>query len=118
MMRGSPEWGALKTTVTSPSPSVSWYSVRRRRRKIDCASGPFSHWTKRSCSASCPLLIRPTQMRVSSPADASDGTRQAYRTLGFEGGDAAERQAHGAGGLGPGVGGGRRRYVAAAGGPQ
>src|SRR5438105_8207817 len=115
MMRGSPVWGALNSTVTRPSASLSWYSVRRRRRKIDSASGPFSHSRKRSCSASWPLFTRPTQIRVSSSADASDGTRPAYRTPRIERCYAAERQAHGTGRLRPGVYGRRGRRVAAAG---
>jgi len=77
-MRGSPVRGALKTTVTSPFSSVSRYSVNLRRRKIDSASGPFSHSTNRACSASCPLATRPIHTRVSSPATASDGTQPAY----------------------------------------
>src|SRR5207248_6553642 len=92
--RGSPVCGALKTIVTVPLSSVSWYSVKRLRRKIDSASGPFSHSMKRSLSASRPLLTCPIQTRVSSPADPSGGTLPAYLTLSVKSGQTTEREAN------------------------
>src|SRR6266851_3686248 len=118
MMRGSPVWGALKITMRVPARSITRYSVKRRRRKTDSASAPFSQSTKRVWSASRPLATRPIQMRVSSPAEDSDGTRPAYRRLHLQGGDAAENQTDGTGCLGPGIDGDCRRRVAPAGNNQ
>src|SRR5258708_35337016 len=101
MMRGSPVWGALNTTVSLSAFCVSVYSVRRRLRKTSWASGLLSHTMNRSCSASLPGARWPIQTRMSSPVGASDGTRPAYRSLGLQRDDASDNQTRRTGRLCP-----------------